>query len=459
MGSKLCRLMVMARQLRLEYPGQISLTTPAGTATGRGDFTVAGALASPSGGVNSHRDSEVGPGMELTRVAGSQERRPVERIASLGFAVGDGRYPATGFSLYSVRLFDGESAASADFGAFGWTVTGVGLGSEVVPRTAGSAASVAIKPKAVSAVGRRYSFYSPEMNLLAETEITTSGTPAIQYEYVWFNGHPVAQVDPGPTTHWTFTDHLGTPLIQTDDAGAVPYWRAEYEPFGRVFSLRTADQHQPLRLPGQEAEELNTSTDGNGATERSYNIFRWYRPAWGRYTQSDPIASAPAWNVGQASASSLTDVFPGGPTFGVASQMQAGSGGGGTSSATRFDSNVDVNLYRYAADDPIENIDPEGLAPYKFCFVLKDTAVSTRRTLYRVGGLLGINFYVTAAIRRRCEFRCYCSKDRCPDFPCNSPICQLDHGVTELRYFTNGGNAVPACMWKITEVMMQGKCG
>ena len=300
---------------------QISLTTPAGTASSSADLTVTRSLAvagpsaeilgsrgeasettsqghrvveeaeapaSPSEGVSSQRDLEVGPGMELTRVAESQDRLPVERIASLGFAMGGAKDPATGFSLCSVRLLGSELTASGDFGGSERTATSAGLGSYVVPSTAGSATSVAIEPKAVSAVGRRYSFYSPEMNLLAETEIKTSGTPAILYEYIWFNGHPVAQVDPGPTTHWTFTDHLGTPVIQTDSSGAV-YWRAEYEPFGKVFSLRTANQHQPLRLPGQEAEELNTSTDGNGATERSYNIFRWYRPAWGRYTQLDPI--------------------------------------------------------------------------------------------------------------------------------------------------------------------------
>jgi RHS repeat-associated protein len=125
------------------------------------------------------------------------------------------------------------------------------------------------------------------MSLMAETELTTNpGAPAVLYEYIWFNGQPVAQIDAGPVTHWTFTDHLGTPLIQTDTAGAI-YWRAEHEPYGKIFALRTADQHQPLRLPGQEAEQLNLGP--NGATERSYNIFRWYKNGWGRYTQPDPI--------------------------------------------------------------------------------------------------------------------------------------------------------------------------
>ena len=87
------------------------------------------------------------------------------------------------------------------------------------------------RPSRVAAVAldpgsRRYSFYSPEMNLLAESELTTAAAPVILYEYIWFNGHPVGQFDGGTVTHWTFTDHLGTPLLQTDSAGAV-FWRAE----------------------------------------------------------------------------------------------------------------------------------------------------------------------------------------------------------------------------------------
>jgi RHS repeat-associated protein len=128
----------------------------------------------------------------------------------------------------------------------------------------------------------RYSFYSPEMNLIAETEPSTSATQTAAYEYVWFAGAPVAQIDTATsTTHWTFTDHLGTPQIQTNAAGAVD-WRAEYEPYGSVFAYRSgATRHQPLRLPGQEYDEA--------VSGREYNIFRWYASGWGRYTQADPI--------------------------------------------------------------------------------------------------------------------------------------------------------------------------
>ena len=133
---------------------------------------------------------------------------------------------------------------------------------------------------------RRYFFYNPELNLLAETELTIGPAPAIVYEYIWFAGRSVAQVDGGTVTHWTFADHLGTPLIETDVSAAID-WRAEYEPYGRVFALRTPDRHQALGLPGQEAEQFEAGP--NGATERFYNIFRWYRYGWGRYTQADPL--------------------------------------------------------------------------------------------------------------------------------------------------------------------------
>ena len=133
--------------------------------------------------------------------------------------------------------------------------------------------------------------------------------PAIIYEYIWLNGHPVGQVDGGVVNHWTFTDHLGTPIIQTDASGNI-YWQAEYEPYGRVFALRTADQHQPLRLPGQEAEQMNLGQ--NGKTDRKYNIFRWYRARQGRYTQADPLGI------------------------------------------------VDTDLYSYASGNPVLNIDVDG---------------------------------------------------------------------------------------------------
>jgi len=138
---------------------------------------------------------------------------------------------------------------------------------------------------------RRIMHYDEDMHLVAETELTSAWQRAIAYAYVDLGDQPVAQRDLGgtPTTTWLVGDHLGTPFLQTASSGAV-LWRVEAEPYGRVWALRTgSDRHQPLRFPGQEAEQLNLGL--NGATERSYNIFRWYRPKWGRYSQPDPLSN------------------------------------------------------------------------------------------------------------------------------------------------------------------------
>jgi RHS repeat-associated protein len=158
----------------------------------------------------------------------------------------------------------------------------------------------------------RYSLYTPELNLMSETETSTASTPAVAYDYIWFGGKPVAQVDAATnTTHWTFTDHLGTPILQTNATGAID-WRAEYEPFGSVFTLRTGStRHQPLRFPGQESD----SVDG----EREYNIFRWYRSGWGRFTQVDPKGLR----------------------------------------------RRELNLYSYVRGNPLRFIDPRGLTSYR----------------------------------------------------------------------------------------------
>jgi RHS repeat-associated protein len=140
---------------------------------------------------------------------------------------------------------------------------------------------------ATASTGTRVSLYDPSMHLQSESSLSSG---SIAYDYIWFAGRPVAQEDVGGQTHWTATDHLGAPFLQTTSTGTV-YWQADYEPFGAIYNERTSDVHQPLRYPGQEAEEF-TLGNGNGNTGRFYNGFRWYRPAIGRYTQPDPLAYA-----------------------------------------------------------------------------------------------------------------------------------------------------------------------
>ena len=111
-------------------------------------------------------------------------------------------------------------------------------------------------------------------------------------------GRPVAQVaiaGVGAET-WTYlsTDHLGTPLLATDDAGAV-MWDGGFEPFGTDYQQGTpaaaGENGIYLRLPGQwEDASWQNATSGAGM---AYNVHRWYQPSTGRYNKPDPYLMGP----------------------------------------------------------------------------------------------------------------------------------------------------------------------
>lgn len=167
--------------------------------------------------------------------------------------------------------------------------------------------------------------YTPELRLSQRRNATTGDSD----EFAWFNSHPVAQISSWSSAPlYTFTDHLGTPVILTDSAASV-VWQVEYEPYGRVYQLRagSAYEDQPLRFEGQDV-----APHSDQGTEESYNVFRWYEPAWGRYAQSDPI----------------------------------GLSGG-------------INPFAYVDDDPEDFVDPLGLrscGPGKTAFIKKMCGVA-----------------------------------------------------------------------------------
>ncbi len=183
----------------------------------------------------------------------------------------------------------------------------------------------------------RVSIYSPELQLIAETESASGTQLPIQYEYLWFAGEPVAQVTTGSgAIVYTFTDHLGTPIAQTDPAGAI-VWRVETEPYGTPWLYRTGvDRYQALRFPGQESDPA--------APEHSYNVFRWYRSGWGRYTQADPIGLSMA-----------------GSMYGV------------------------NHLYQYVDGNPLVNIDRKGLFATKMCG--PSTVTKIKKAMSQLGAL------------------------------------------------------------------------
>jgi RHS repeat-associated protein len=142
-----------------------------------------------------------------------------------------------------------------------------------------------------SSLSTKHYTYSPELSLLG---YKAPGKNGAGIEAIWFAGAPIAQDAWGThgQTKWTFTDHLGTPLLQTNSSKAV-VWRAEYEPYGNVWVMRNGTKDdQPLRFPGQER-----LFDGSTGTEERYNIFRFFRSGWGKYTQADPLGLASGTNL------------------------------------------------------------------------------------------------------------------------------------------------------------------
>jgi RHS repeat-associated protein len=183
-------------------------------------------------------------------------------------------------------------------------------------------------------------FYTPELTMLNIV------TPTRTADVIWFGSRPVADHE-GTSLRYTFTDHLGTPILQTTSNDAV-VWRAEYEPFGNVYALRagTTTDDQPLRFPGQQVAYRTSSGEEN------YNIFRWYRSGWGRYTQSDPIGirgkdplrDRRRWKSERPVKPSWTSIV--GETRTLAEELVGV-----------------LEPYAYASDSPLTFKDPLGLSP------------------------------------------------------------------------------------------------
>ena len=100
-------------------------------------------------------------------------------------------------------------------------------------------------------------------------------------------------------------DHLGTPQQLTAVNGAV-VWSAKYSSFGEAEVDPSSTIENNLRFPGQYFDR---------ETGLYYNWHRYYDPRTGRYLRTDPIG------------------------------LNSG----------------DINFYRYAKDNPLNDYDPKGL--------------------------------------------------------------------------------------------------
>jgi RHS repeat-associated protein len=91
---------------------------------------------------------------------------------------------------------------------------------------------------------------------------------------------PLAKEE-GGTRYGVVTDHLGTPRMMADEAGALA-WKAQLDVYG-VARSDVARTGCPWRWPGQYEDE---------ETGLHYNRFRYYDPEAGRYVSQDPIGLA-----------------------------------------------------------------------------------------------------------------------------------------------------------------------
>jgi RHS repeat-associated protein len=153
--------------------------------------------------------------------------------------------------------------------------------------------------KKVRQTETRIFHYDLSGHLIAET----NQAGQMLAEYIYLGDQLLAMIKPGGAVYYYHNDHLGTPQVLTNDSQAIS-WKAVYTPFGDAV-VSIASVENPFRFPGQYYDQ---------ETGLHYNYFRYYNPPIGRYITPDPI----------------------------------GLEGG-------------INLFAYAANSPINRIDPTGL--------------------------------------------------------------------------------------------------
>jgi RHS repeat-associated protein len=123
---------------------------------------------------------------------------------------------------------------------------------------------------------------------------------SVERDYIWLGSSLVAYYD-GPTgdpVH-VLTNHIGFPLMAVDASG-TSVWEPLAEPYGELIGPFSKTFDPGLRYPGQwqDDPEVEGTCVGDlctmpGPLEASASMFengyRWYRAAWGRYTQADPV--------------------------------------------------------------------------------------------------------------------------------------------------------------------------
>ena len=162
------------------------------------------------------------------------------------------------------------------------------LSQAVVTRGAGTSATTQVYWYGYDALGRRVTktdtfgtttFAWDDNQMVLEQR----GGKETQTIYQPDSFVPLAQIHDGKLHH-LHTDHLGTPLEASNDAGQI-VWKVTYKTWGNVvleeFSEEVRQDTAPkLRFQGQYFD---------AETGLHYNRFRYYDPGVGRFVNQDPI--------------------------------------------------------------------------------------------------------------------------------------------------------------------------
>ncbi|ARN73932.1 RHS repeat domain-containing protein [Oceanicoccus sagamiensis] len=138
-------------------------------------------------------------------------------------------------------------------------------------------------------------------------------------------------------TYYIHNDHLGTPQVVTDENQTV-VWQANKKPFGETEEVVSGIDQQ-ARFLGQYFDE---------ESGLAYNYYRDYDPSLGRYIQADPRGITLDFSDPQRMLAKNT---------GIAIPEKIGVHGLN-------------NIFGYANQSPISEIDPTGENPVAFAIVI-----------------------------------------------------------------------------------------
>jgi RHS repeat-associated protein len=184
-------------------------------------------------------------------------------------------------------------------------------------------------------------------HIIAETD--TSGQTL--REYIWLGDIPLAVVDKvatgSPVIYYVHSDHLGRPARMTAQNQAW-VWDVIYSPFGETSYIWTNPGTIDIRFPGQWFQ-LESGLH--------YNWHRHYDASLGRYLQPDPLIKDRSPVVTGVEK----DPFVSGSWMlsGLASAIYP---------AARVEHALfpdGPNRYGYVGQNPIVDIDPEGLLTWR----------------------------------------------------------------------------------------------